>query len=91
MAYKYTELVNVIRGGRGGRRQSGRLWGTSKGGFWLFERRGEGGREGGGGRVGSGECSGCGFMMVAVQGWRDVSGGMGFVLGREVSGKDRGW
>lgn len=32
--------------------------------------------EEGGGKVGSGECTGCGFMMVAVQelpGWRDVS------------------
>lgn len=44
--------------------------------------------------MGLGECSGCGFMIVAVQGlpgWRDVSGGTGFVLGREVSSKDRGW
>lgn len=41
-----------------------------------------------------GFCGGCGFMMVAVQGlpwWMDVSRGTGFVVGREVSSKERGW
>lgn len=41
-----------------------------------------------------GKCSGCGFLMMAVQalpGWRDVSGGTGFALGPEVSLEQRRW
>lgn len=44
-----------------------------------------------GGRQGLGERGGCGFMMLAVQGWRDVSRGTGFIHGREVSCKEQGW
>lgn len=47
-----------------------------------------------GGGVGSGECSGCGFVMVAAEGmpgWRDVSRGTGFELGREAKSEEWRW
>lgn len=89
MADEYAKMLNVIHVRRGGCQQRGWPFGTSKGdpGYMRGGVRVEG-------RLRSGERSGCGFMMVAVQGlpgWRDVSGYMGFVLGQEVSREDWGW